>query len=53
VRDGGAAEVITAHPAMALPREKLMDPVNFLIWLVIGVVAGWLAGQVIRGGTRD
>jgi uncharacterized membrane protein YeaQ/YmgE (transglycosylase-associated protein family) len=27
-----------------------MDPVNILIWLVIGAVAGWLAGNVIRGG---
>ena len=27
-----------------------MDPVNILIWLVIGAVAGWLAGKVIRGG---
>jgi uncharacterized membrane protein YeaQ/YmgE (transglycosylase-associated protein family) len=27
-----------------------MDPVDILIWLVIGAVAGWLAGQLIRGG---
>lgn len=27
-----------------------MDPVNILIWLVIGAVAGWLAGKVIGGG---
>jgi len=27
-----------------------MDPVNILIWLVIGAVAGWLAGKVISGG---
>jgi len=27
-----------------------MDPVNILIWIVIGAVAGWLAGQLIRGG---
>ena len=27
-----------------------MDPVGILIWLVIGAVAGWLAGQVMRGG---
>ncbi|WP_084398396.1 GlsB/YeaQ/YmgE family stress response membrane protein [Henriciella aquimarina] len=26
-----------------------MDPVAILIWLVIGGVAGWLAGQVMRG----
>ena len=27
-----------------------MDPVQILIWLVIGAIAGWLAGQLIRGG---
>jgi uncharacterized membrane protein YeaQ/YmgE (transglycosylase-associated protein family) len=27
-----------------------VDPVNILIWLAIGAVAGWLAGKVIRGG---
>ena len=27
-----------------------MDPVEILIWLVIGAIAGWLAGQLIRGG---
>lgn len=27
-----------------------MDPVGILIWLLIGGVAGWLAGQVMRGG---
>ena len=27
-----------------------MDPEDILIWLVIGAVAGWLAGQLIRGG---
>ena len=30
--------------------SALMDPVDILIWLVIGAVAGWLAGQLIRGG---
>jgi hypothetical protein len=27
-----------------------MDPVDILIWLAIGAVAGWLAGQLISGG---
>ena len=26
-----------------------MDPVGILLWLVIGGVAGWLAGKVMRG----
>jgi uncharacterized membrane protein YeaQ/YmgE (transglycosylase-associated protein family) len=24
--------------------------INFLVWIVIGGVAGWLAGQFMRGG---
>lgn len=27
-----------------------MDPVALLIWLAIGAVAGWLAGQIMKGG---
>jgi len=26
------------------------DPVSLIIFLLIGAVAGWLAGQVMRGG---
>jgi uncharacterized membrane protein YeaQ/YmgE (transglycosylase-associated protein family) len=27
-----------------------MDPVAFIIMLAIGAAAGWLAGQVVKGG---
>ena len=27
-----------------------MDAQSLIIFLVIGIVAGWLAGQVVRGG---
>ena len=27
-----------------------MDPVGLIIMLVIGAVAGWLAGQIFKGG---
>jgi len=27
-----------------------MDPVALLIWLLIGAAAGWLAGQIMKGG---
>lgn len=27
-----------------------MDPVAIIIWLAIGAVAGWLAGQIMKGG---
>lgn len=23
--------------------------INFLIWLVLGAIAGWLAGQIVKG----
>ncbi len=30
--------------------SEVMDPVGLIIFLVIGAVAGWLAGQVMKGG---
>ena len=27
-----------------------MEPVDILIWLVIGAIAGWLASHLIKGG---
>jgi len=27
-----------------------MGPQDILIWLAVGAIAGWLAGQFIRGG---
>jgi uncharacterized membrane protein YeaQ/YmgE (transglycosylase-associated protein family) len=27
-----------------------MAPETIIIWLIIGAVAGWLAGQVVKGG---
>jgi uncharacterized membrane protein YeaQ/YmgE (transglycosylase-associated protein family) len=27
-----------------------MDPVSFIIMLVVGAIAGWLAGMVYKGG---
>jgi uncharacterized membrane protein YeaQ/YmgE (transglycosylase-associated protein family) len=31
-------------------REEKMDPTALVIWLLIGAVAGWLAGQIMSGG---
>jgi len=28
-----------------------MDPVTLILWLVIGAVAGWLAGVIMKGGS--
>lgn len=27
-----------------------LEPVNVLLWLVVGAIAGWLAGMVMKGG---
>jgi len=27
-----------------------MDPIQILIWLAVGAIAGWLAGQIMKGG---
>jgi hypothetical protein len=27
-----------------------MDLVGLIIWLAIGAIAGWLAGQIMKGG---
>ena len=27
-----------------------MEPQGIISWLVIGAIAGWLAGQVVKGG---
>jgi len=30
-----------------------MDPVGLLIWLVLGAVAGWLAGMIMKTGSGN
>jgi uncharacterized membrane protein YeaQ/YmgE (transglycosylase-associated protein family) len=27
-----------------------MDGSSILVWIVLGIIAGWLAGQLIKGG---
>jgi uncharacterized membrane protein YeaQ/YmgE (transglycosylase-associated protein family) len=27
-----------------------LDPTALIIWLIIGAIAGWLAGQIMKGG---
>ena len=27
-----------------------MGPQGIIIWLIIGAIAGWLAGQIVKGG---
>jgi uncharacterized membrane protein YeaQ/YmgE (transglycosylase-associated protein family) len=30
-------------------KEGYMDPMTIIVWLVIGAIAGWLAGVVMKG----
>ena len=32
------------------PRGVIMDAQNIIIWLIVGAIAGWLAGMVVKGG---
>lgn len=27
-----------------------MGPQSIIVWLIVGAIAGWLAGQVVKGG---
>jgi uncharacterized membrane protein YeaQ/YmgE (transglycosylase-associated protein family) len=38
---------ISVRPFQADPRRIIM---GFLVWIVVGLIAGWLAGQVMKGG---
>jgi uncharacterized membrane protein YeaQ/YmgE (transglycosylase-associated protein family) len=29
---------------------KTMDAQSIIIWLIVGAIAGWLAGMVVKGG---
>src|SRR5262245_5217670 len=42
----------TGNPQSSRPNGEgqNMDPQTLIIWLVIGAVAGWLAGQIMKGG---
>jgi uncharacterized membrane protein YeaQ/YmgE (transglycosylase-associated protein family) len=31
-------------------KSKVEDEMGFIVWIVVGLVAGWLAGQVMKGG---
>jgi len=27
-----------------------MEPQSLIVWLIVGAIAGWLAGKVVKGG---
>jgi uncharacterized membrane protein YeaQ/YmgE (transglycosylase-associated protein family) len=43
-----------AHKSLALAgigkRGKAMDIQSIIIWIIVGAIAGWLAGLVVKGG---
>ena len=45
--------VCHAHEPGPLPGQgmgKTMDVQSIIIWLIVGAIAGWLAGMVVKGG---
>jgi len=34
---------------MSQTKEIEMDPIGVIVWLVIGAISGWLAGQLVKG----
>ena len=37
-------------PCRDRERGKTMDLQSIIIWLIVGAIAGWLAGMVVKGG---
>src|SRR3984957_3788880 len=37
-------------PCRDRERGKTMDAQSLIIWLIVGAIAGWLAGMVVKGG---
>jgi uncharacterized membrane protein YeaQ/YmgE (transglycosylase-associated protein family) len=44
------ARVRNSPPCRAESRGKRMGLENIIIWLIVGAIAGWLAGMVVKGG---
>jgi len=39
-----------ARSGRFLSKETMMlEPQSLIVWLVIGLIAGWLAGQIVKG----
>ena len=34
-------------------KENIMDPINILVWIIIGAVAGWLASIVMKTNAQQ
>jgi uncharacterized membrane protein YeaQ/YmgE (transglycosylase-associated protein family) len=49
-----AGTLVLGYASSSVPRcldgEQQMAIESLIIWLVIGAIAGWLAGQIMKGG---
>jgi uncharacterized membrane protein YeaQ/YmgE (transglycosylase-associated protein family) len=43
-------DVSRLFPSTSIAKEEFMDLTGLVIFLLIGAVAGWLAGVVLKGG---
>jgi uncharacterized membrane protein YeaQ/YmgE (transglycosylase-associated protein family) len=48
IRQGRVYKRGTQIPYPQCKREK--EEINMIYWIVVGLIAGWLAGQVMKGG---
>jgi uncharacterized membrane protein YeaQ/YmgE (transglycosylase-associated protein family) len=39
-----------SRPKAATSTKYKEDSMGFIAWIVVGLIAGWLAGQVMKGG---
>jgi uncharacterized membrane protein YeaQ/YmgE (transglycosylase-associated protein family) len=37
-------------PLPARDQGENMEPQSIIVWLIVGAIAGWLAGMVVKGG---
>src|SRR5208337_1325234 len=47
---GVAVRPQSVYSSVAATSGHQEDGMGFLIWIVVGLIAGWLAGQVMKGG---
>jgi uncharacterized membrane protein YeaQ/YmgE (transglycosylase-associated protein family) len=46
----GLRKLLREKAAITLWRDISMPAETLIIWLIVGAIAGWLAGAVVRGG---
>src|SRR5579862_6815173 len=46
----GLQRWVRAKSGVAGETGGKMDPQSIIVWLIVGAIAGWLAGMVVKGG---